>query len=70
MTCYMKGNQRVVVLLLNNCKVGDFVDRIYPIEIKIKDTPHTPRSSSYLDPLLEIDNAGRLRTKLYDKRDD
>ena len=25
------------VLSLNNCKFGDFVDRIYPIEIEIKD---------------------------------
>jgi hypothetical protein len=31
MTCYMKGNQRVVVLLLNNCKVGDFVDRCWNV---------------------------------------
>ena len=27
-------------------------------------------SASYLDLHLEIDNEGRLRTKLYDKRDD
>ena len=30
----------------------------------------TDRSASYLDLHLEIDNEGRLRTKLYDKRDD
>jgi hypothetical protein len=28
------------------------------------------RSTSYLDLHLEIDSEGRLRTKLYDKRDD
>jgi hypothetical protein len=27
-------------------------------------------SASYLDLHLEIDNGGRLKTKLYDKRDD
>ena len=45
-------------------------DRIYPIELEIKDTTDTDRSASYLDLHLEIDSEGRLRTKLYDKRDD
>ena len=49
---------------------GDYVDRIYPSELEIKDTTETIRSASYLDLHLEIDNNGRLRTKLYDKRDD
>jgi hypothetical protein len=49
---------------------GDFVDRIYPIELEIKDTTDTDRSASYLDLYFEIDSEGRLRTKLYDKRDD
>ena len=52
------------------CKFGDFVDRIYPIELEIKDTADTDRSASYLDLHLENDSDGRLRTKLYDKRDD
>ena len=58
------------VLSLNNSRFGDFVDRIYPIELEIKDTTDTDRSASYLDLHLEIDSEGRLRTKLYDKRDD
>ena len=41
-----------------------------PTEVEIKDTTDTARSASYLDLHLEIDNEGRLRTKLYDKRDD
>ena len=49
---------------------GDFVDRIYPIELEIKDTTDTDRSASYLDPHLEIESEGRLRTRLYDDRDD
>ena len=53
------------VLSLNNSRFGDFVDRIYLIELEIKDTH---RSASYLDLHLEIDSAGRLRTKHYDKR--
>jgi hypothetical protein len=35
-----------------------------------KDTRDTARSASYLELDLKINNKGRLRTKLYDKRDD
>ena len=52
------------VLLLNNSRFGDFVDLIYPIELKIKDAPDTYGSASYLEIHLEIENEGRLRTKL------
>ena len=60
------------VLSLNNSRFGDFDDRIYPIELAIKDTTHTDTRTSalYLDLHLEIDSEERLRTKLYDKRDD
>jgi hypothetical protein len=58
------------VLSLNKSRFGDFVDRIYPIELEIKDTTDTDTSASYVDLHLEIDSAGRLRTELYDKRDD
>jgi hypothetical protein len=58
------------VLPLNNSRCGDFVARIYPIELEIKDTTDTDRSASYLDLHLEIYREGQLRTKLYDKRDD
>ena len=46
------------------------MEHIYPIELEIKDTTDTVKSASYLDLHLEIDNEGRLKTKLYDKRDD
>ena len=58
------------VLSLNNSRLGDFVDRIYLIELEIKDTTDIDRSAWYLDLHLEIDSDGRLRTKLYDNRDD
>ena len=58
------------VLSLNNSRFGDFVDHIYLSELEIKDSTDTYRSASYLDLNLEIDSEGRLRTKLYDKRDD
>ena len=55
------------VLSLNNSRIGDFDDGIYPIELEINDTTDTDRSVSYLELHLEIDSEGRL--KLYDKRD-
>jgi hypothetical protein len=58
------------VLSLNNSRFGNFVDPIYPIELEIKDTTDTDRSASYIDLHLEIDCEGRLKTRLYDKRDD
>ena len=54
------------VLSLNNSKFGDYVERIYPIELEIKDTTYTVKSASCLDINLEIDNESRLKTKLYD----
>ena len=57
------------VLSLNNSWFGDFVNFIYPIELEIKDTTDTDKSASYFGLHLEIDSEGRLRTKLYDKRD-
>ena len=58
------------VLSLNDSRFGDFADRIYPIELEIKDTTDTDKSASYLGLHLEIDSEGRLRTKLYEKRYD
>jgi hypothetical protein len=58
------------VLSLNNSRLGDIVDRIYPIELEIKDTTDTDMSASYLDLHLKIDSEGQLRTKFNDKRDD
>jgi hypothetical protein len=43
------------VLSLNKSRFGDFVDRIYPIELEIKDTTDTDTSASYVVLHLEID---------------
>jgi hypothetical protein len=42
------------VLSLINSRFGDFIDRINPIELEIKDTTNTDRSDSYFDLNLEI----------------
>jgi hypothetical protein len=57
-------------LLLSNARFDDYLHLIYPNELEIKDTTATQNSASYLDIHLEIDNGGRLKTKLYDKRND
>jgi hypothetical protein len=44
--------------------------KISAIELEIKDTTDTDRSTSCVDLHLEIDSVVRLRTKHYDKRDD
>jgi hypothetical protein len=47
------------VLSLNNSRFGDYVDRIYPIELEVKDTTDADSSASYLELHLEIDSEGR-----------
>ena len=58
-----------VVLSLNNSRFGDYLHRINPNELKVKDTADTQKSASYLDLHFTIENGGRLKTKLYDKCD-
>jgi hypothetical protein len=48
------------VLSINDHTFGDFVDRIYPIVVEIKDATDIYKSASYLEK-------GTLRTKVYDK---
>ena len=55
------------VFSLNNSKFRDFIDRIYPIELEIKDITDTDRSASYHDLHLEIDSEDRLRTNFTTK---
>ena len=52
------------VLSLNNSKFGEYVDRIYPTELVIKNTTETERYASHLDEHIEIDIKGGFRTKL------
>ena len=69
----MKYGQDVIILKRtedNNHKFSDYVYDIYPVELEIKETTDDQYHSSFLDLLLEIDKDGRLRVKIYDKRDD
>ena len=58
------------VLSLNNSMFGDYIDRICPIALEIKDTAVTTKSVSYINLKLEVDSNVWLWTKLYIKRDD
>jgi hypothetical protein len=58
------------VLSLNNSRFGDYLHHIYPNELEVKDTTDTQTRASYFDLHLEIDNGGKLKTNLYDKRND
>ena len=54
------------VRLLNNSKFGDYVDRIFPIELEIMDITGTDRTASYFDLHIEImDITGTDRTASY-----
>ena len=57
------------VISLNDSKLGDCADLSNWTWNK-DDTTHTARSASYLDLHLVIDSDDRLKTKIYDKRDD
>ena len=56
------------VLSLNNPNFKDYLHLIYPSELEIKETTDNSTSASYLDLYLYIDNTGRLKSKLDDKR--
>ena len=44
------------VIPLYNSMFSDFVDRIYPIELAIKEISYTDNSASYLDLHIAIDS--------------
>ena len=53
------------VLPLTNSRLGDFVDRIYPIDLEIKDATDTARSALYFDLHLEIDKRNFTTKELH-----
>ena len=53
------------VLSLNNCKLGDFVGLIYPIEFEIKDTTDTTRSALYLAYTSKLIEQGSVKNQQF-----
>ena len=58
------------VLSINNPEFENYLGKMYPVELEIKDTTESNTSASYLDLLLSIGRDGQLHTSIYDKRDD
>ena len=58
------------VLSINNPEFENYLGKIYPVELEIKDTAENNTSASYLDLLLSIVKGGQLLTSICDKRDD
>jgi hypothetical protein len=51
----------------NNSKFDYYVDIIYPLELEIKYSTDIPRSTSYLDLHIDIDNENRVERSLKTK---
>ena len=58
------------VLSINNTEFENYLVKMYPVELEIKDTTESNTSASYLDLLLSIGRDGQLHTSIYDKRED
>lgn len=52
-----------VVVLLNNSRFGNYLNRIYHNELQIKDTTYTQPFAYDLDLYLEMDNGETSKTK-------
>ena len=57
------------VLSLNDPTFSKHLDQIYPSELEITETTPSTKSTSYLGLFLEIDQMGKLVSKIYDKLD-
>ena len=55
------------VLSINNPEIENYLGRMYPAELEIKDTTENTNSASYLDLLMSIGRDGELHTFIYDK---
>ena len=55
---------------LHNCLFGEYVDRIYPFQLGIKDITYTARSASFVDLHIEADRVRSCKKQtVYDKVD-
>jgi len=62
--------QGFLKLSLNNSRFGDYLHLVNPNELEVMDATDTRKSTSFLNFHIEIDNGGRIKTKLFDKCDD
>jgi hypothetical protein len=62
--------QGFLKLSLNNSRFGDYLHLVNPNELEVMDATDTRKSTSFLNFHIEIENGWRLKTTLFDKRDD
>ena len=59
------------ILSINNPDYENYLGKMDPVELEIKDMTESNNSASYLDLiLLSLERDGQLHTSIYDKRDD
>ena len=58
------------VLSINSPEFDNYLGKMYPAELEIKDTTESTTSVSYLDLLMSIWRDGQLYTSIYDKWND
>ena len=58
------------LLSINNPEFENYLGKMYPVALEIKDTTENNTSASYLDLLLSLGRDGQPYTSIYDKRDD
>ena len=58
------------VLSINNPKFENYLGKMYPAELEIKDTTKSTTFASYIDLLLSIGRDGQLHTSIFDKQDE
>ena len=58
------------LISINNPQFENYVAKIYPPSLELKNATDSPVGTAYLDLYLFKNSDGALKTKLYDKRDD
>ena len=58
------------LISFNNSHFKNYVAKIYPSSLELKNATDSPQGTSYLDLFFFKSNDGLLNSKLYDKRDD
>ena len=58
------------LIVFNNKKFLDYLKEIYPSQLTVEKANKSDHLADYLDLTFIIDSAGKLSTRLFDKRDD
>ena len=56
------------IIVFNNKEFWEYVNDIYPSQLKVEKTNQSDNLANFLDLTFTIEKDGKLSTKLYDKR--